>query len=402
MDDAPFLPTRPAPWAMRSLATMLIAVFLTALVASVLIEVPETVESGFVLVPSEAAAPVRAPRAGILYTVKARPGDAVTTGSTLVVLHSETLGDRSSERATLEAQARADSQSLANERAQWASQQQADAEEERRLTEHAAELERMTVLRRESAAVYDDVVAKYEDLAKQGLTSQTAVLAQRVAANQAALQVREIESERAQVQSALTKLGHERQARRLAHEQSERRLAQSGEQAHIRIEALRSQIGEGAGDVLPVGSPCDGVVLRLAAEVPGAFVQDGDVLGEVACSGQRLQAALEVPPGEVARLEAGQGVKLLYDAFPYQRYGVRGGRLAWVGPQSVREQGRTFFPARVDVHETAIAAQGKSRPLLAGMAGRAKIVVGRRRLVAYAFEPLRQLEESVADAPRQP
>jgi hypothetical protein len=36
------------------------------------------------------------------------------------------------------------------------------------------------------------------------------------------------------------------------------------------------------------------------------------------------------------------------------------------------------------------------------MGGRADIVVGRRSLIAYAFEPIRMLRESLADAPRRP
>jgi hypothetical protein len=33
------------------------------------------------------------------------------------------------------------------------------------------------------------------------------------------------------------------------------------------------------------------------------------------------------------------------------------------------------------------------------MGGRAEVVVGRRALITYAFEPIRQLRESLADAP---
>jgi membrane fusion protein len=387
---------------MRGLATVLLVLFLAAVVAAVVIQIPETVESRFVLVPAESAAPVRAPRAGTISQVAARPGDTVAAGTVLLVLRSQAQGDRSSERASLEAQQRADQEGLTNERAQWESRQRADAEEERRLTERLQALERMVGLRRESNAVYREVVSKYEELERQGLVSRTEVLAQQVAANQAALQLRDLESERTQIKSSLEKLSHERQERRLAHEQADRRLQESLEKARIRSEALTAELGTAMGDALEVAAPCAGVVLRLSAEVPGAFVQDGDVLGEVACSGQHLQAALEVPPGEVGRLDAGQGVKLLYDAFPYQRYGVQRGTVAWVGPAAVESQGRMFFPARVDVVKDAIVVLGKARPLLPGMGGRAKIVVGRRRLVSYVFEPLRQLQESVSDAPAGP
>jgi membrane fusion protein len=401
-EDAPFLPTRPAPWAMRSLATTLIAVFAVAVVAAFVIEVPETVESRFVLVSSEQAAPVRAPHAGSISLVKVLPGDSVAAGAPLLVLRSEALGDRSAERASLSAQSRADEQSLANERAQWASQQRADEEEEHRQGDRVEALDRMVSLRRESASVYLEVAGKFEDLEKQGLTSRTEVLAHKVAANQATLQVRELESERAQAAASLGKLRHERESRRLTHEQAERRLTETQEKARIRIQSLSTGLGEVTGDALEVQAPCAGVVLRLSAHAPGGFVQDGDTLGEVSCSGQRLQASLEIPLSEVARLEAGQGVKLLYEAFPYQRYGVRRGTLAWVGTASVEEQGRTFFPARADIADTTIAVQGRARRLLPGMRGRARIVVGRRRLASYAFEPLRQLRESLSDAPGAP
>jgi membrane fusion protein len=398
-DDAPYLPTRPAPWAMRSLATTLIALFLVALAGAVIIKVPETVESGFVLVSSEQAAPVRAPHAGSVSLVKARPGDSVAAGAPLLVLRSVALGDRSSERASLITQARAEEQSLINERAQWSSRKSADEEEERRMTDRVEALDRMVALRRESASVYHEVAAKFEDLEKQGLTSRTEVLAHRVAANQATLQVREAESERAQAASALGRLRHERESRRLAHEQTERRLTEALDKAGIRIRSLSTGLGEVTGDALEVRAPCAGIVLRLSAATPGGFVQDGETLGEVSCAGQRLQASLEIPLGEVARIEAGQGVKLLYEAFPYQRYGVRRGTLAWVGTASVEEQGRAFFPARADITDDTIAVQGRPRRLLAGMRGRAKIVVGRRRLASYAFEPLRELRESVSEAP---
>jgi len=39
---------------------------------------------------------------------------------------------------------------------------------------------------------------------------------------------------------------------------------------------------------------------------------------------------------------------------------------------------------------------GRPQPLLPGMVGRADIIVGRRTLVSYAFEPIRQLRENMA------
>jgi hypothetical protein len=49
------------------------------------------------------------------------------------------------------------------------------------------------------------------------------------------------------------------------------------------------------------------------------------------------------------------------------------------------------------VDEQAVRVKGEARPLIAGMGGRAHIVIGRRSLISYAFEPVRQLRETLSD-----
>ena len=144
-----------------------------------------------------------------------------------------------------------------------------------------------------------------------------------------------------------------------------------------------------------VAAPCAGTVLKLAVRSRGAVVQEGDVLAEVACGGERLQAELTLPQEGIGLVRPGQNVKLLYDAFPYQRYGARAATIRWISPAG--ESG-AFRPSRTSRAETVVVdgSRGRSSP---GMGGRARVVVGRRTLVSYAFEPIRQLRESLAPAP---
>jgi len=88
-------------------------------------------------------------------------------------------------------------------------------------------------------------------------------------------------------------------------------------------------------------------------------------------------------------------VKLLYDAFPYQRYGARTATIRWISPAKVGDGFRAF----ADLESDSVVVQGERRALAPGMGGAARVVVGRRALVSYAFEPLRQLRESLTDAP---
>ena len=87
---------------------------------------------------------------------------------------------------------------------------------------------------------------------------------------------------------------------------------------------------------------------------------------------------------------------------PYQRYGVKGGKLAWLSPAkaaSSESDAAQSFKARVELNDKEITVKGQPRAFAAGMSGTAEIVVGKRTLISYVFEPIRQLRENLADAP---
>jgi len=149
-------------------------------------------------------------------------------------------------------------------------------------------------------------------------------------------------------------------------------------------------------------TPCSGTLLRQQVEASEAFVDEGDLPSELACAGEKLQAKLTLPESGSARVRPGQGVTLLYDAFPYGRYGVRYGTVRWVSSAGIESQNGRSFHAFVDTDDKAITVDGRPRPLRAGMRGTAKIVLGKRSLITYAFEPLRQLRESFAEPPQRP
>ncbi len=166
------------------------------------------------------------------------------------------------------------------------------------------------------------------------------------------------------------------------------------ETASIRIDALGRDLENLTDAGLAVVAPCRGTVLRVGVSAVGSLVREGETISEIACAGQRLQADLVVPQAGVPQIRQGQSVKLRYDAFPYQRYGVRFGRIRWIGPAGVGPSDSAGFRALVDLEQDSIQVRGQSRPLQAGMRGQADVVVGRRSLVSYAVEPIRALREN--------
>lgn len=455
----PFLDRTPPPWAARSLAWILIALFVAAVIAAVAIDLSETVSARFVLVPERGADQLRAARDGTLVEIRAAAAQSVERGQVLFVLRSSAIGDRSGELRTLETQLQGAADRLGNERQRHESQRLADEEEQGRLRTRLAHLtqkiEEQGALRATRQARYRDTLAIYENdieigrreiefkqkafqvareladrterLHKEGIISWLENTTRQLEASKLAVELEQLDrqvdtarlkisqlksedgqqeiesrltldqlvSERQEVQAAIDKLRHEMAARRSVFVELERSLREEGQKSGIRTATLRVELEQSRGNELSVVAPCAGVVLRLSVQRPGAVVKEGEPLADLACGGSRLQAELTVPPSAVGQVKPDQPVKLLYDTFPYQRHGVRRATVRWVSPASIGDNFRAF----ADIEDEAITVKGERHPLTAGMGGRADVVVGRRSLIAYAFEPLRQLRESFADAP---
>lgn len=360
---------------------------------------PETVSGRFVLVPMRGTDPIRSARNGVVAEVRAEEGRSVREGTPLFTIRSQPVGDRYADLRTVEAQQRGAEESLANERRRYASQRLADSETARNLRSRAAYLDRIIELKEKQYGAAQELADRYRKGYEEESISWVEYSRNQIEADRLAVELEQARTERDGARAALEQLQSGAAIRDAEYRELERRLREEMEKAAIRKAALENDLGGGSGDLLTVRAPCSGTLLRVQVRRTGAVVQEGDVLGELACSGERLQAQLTIPQSGMALLKPGQGVKLLYDAFPYQRYGVRYGRLRWISPASVATDEGPAFRALADVKDEGIRVRGRLQPLSPGMGGNAEVVVGRRSLVSYAFEPIRQLKESLAEIP---
>jgi multidrug efflux pump subunit AcrA (membrane-fusion protein) len=455
---APFLDVDPPHWAVRGLAYVLIALFAAAAAAAIVITLPETVSSPFVLVPLQGTDPVRAARGGTVTAVQVREGQMVARGDPAFVIRSMSVGDRSAELRTLEAQLLGAEEGRRNAWQKYESQRRTDDEETDRLTRRAAhlaqkleeqrairavrqerfrtdlEIQRNTIditlkeaeFKRTEYALARELVERFERYHKEGAISwldyknrelemmklavevqqlERALETARLRLNQLGaehetwekewkLGAADLEAESREVQTSLEKLRQAAAARDAEYREIQRRLAEDASKARFRAAALRDDLNGSRGGDLWLPALCTGTVLRLMIKAPGAVVQEGDLLAELACAGERLQAEVLVPQSGIGLIRPGQRVKLLYEAFPYQRYGVKYGTVRWVSPASVVVKDRPVFRVLVDLQDEAVVVRGQPRALLPGMGGTADIVLGKRSLLSFAFEPIRQLKEN--------
>ena len=406
--DAPFLETDPPHWAARGLSSVLIVLFVTALVVATVVRVPETVSGSFTVVPELGADPVRAAREGTVAAVHAVEGQTLAKGATLFVIRSQAVGDLTAEMRGLEMQQSGAEQRASNARAEYESQRRADELELRRLEARLASLDRTTALKRKQLAVARDIADRSKRGAQQGVVVGFDADKLVLDADQLDAELEAAAADHEDTRMTLAKLRQDTLTRGVQHRELLRSLDQEREIARMRLESMRGQVSANGGDLI-VASPCDGTVVRLMVSTPGAVVQAGDALGEVACAGQPLQVEMALGQQAVPRVKPGQSAKLLYDAFPYQRFGVRFGQVRWVGPASAggaapsgtAAANESGFRAFIDPADSAIVVAGERRPLLVGMRGRARVVIGRRSLISFAFEPIRALRENLTGAPAQ-
>ena len=151
-----------------------------------------------------------------------------------------------------------------------------------------------------------------------------------------------------------------------------------------------------------IRAPVSGVVTNIAVNLGQSVAADAP-LATVLPKGSGLHVELLVPTRAIGFVKTGQDVILRYDAFPYERFGqyhgkiVDIGRNVWspgdrVGPLSAKEP---VYRVDVGLDKQAVAALGQEFPLRPGMSVNADLLLEKRTLFEWIFEPVIKLKERI-------
>lgn len=144
-----------------------------------------------------------------------------------------------------------------------------------------------------------------------------------------------------------------------------------------------------------VKAPVSGRISGLRAN-RGMHVQPGDTMLTLLPTDVPLVAELYVSTKAIGFVQAGQRVRLLYDAYPYQKFGAAYGTVVSVSRGVVRPEERSGFAGdsephyavRVRLDRQTITAFGKEHQLKPGMLLRADLIQERRSILEWFIEPL--------------
>ena len=226
-------------------------------------------------------------------------------------------------------------------------------------------------------------------LAAEGAGTQRQVEESRAALLARRLDLESVDERLISQREALRAIDSQVAARRIGSSQSQSEIA-------ARRAALAEQRAALARlDRLVLTAPVAGTVGDLAARV-GLRAQADTSLVTIVPDGSRLEVQLYAPSSAIGFVQPGQEVRLLFDAFPYQKYGAGRGTVIFVSDVltevAALDPGlgitEPVFRIRVAIDPRGLSGAASQRPLRAGMTLSANLLLQRRRLWEVFLDPV--------------
>ncbi len=177
-------------------------------------------------------------------------------------------------------------------------------------------------------------------------------------------------------------------------------------QLRSQLAQLDAQLAQNAaqgGTVLR--APRAGTITTLLVK-PGQDVSRGQSVVSILPQGSNLVAQLLVPSRAVGFVEPGNTVVLRYQAYPYQKFGQQYGKVVQVSRSALspaeaadllgQHVATPLYRVLVQLDRQHIDAYGKAQALKPGMVLKADILLDRRSLWQWVFEPLYGLRQQLA------
>ncbi len=378
--------------------------FLAAGIAVLLISVAiwgqytrrERVE-GFVALDTGAAR-VTTPDAGRIAELLIREGDEVKAGDEIARVSLERVavaGGSMSREVSQEMERRREI--LEKEKAQW---QELGTQQVGQLRRRARDLENeLTQIDREMKLQETRVKStreqaeRFKALAGEKFVSDVASKQKQDEVTDQEIKLQALNRQRSQVERDLG-------AARMEEPAAQMRTRQQQDQVSRQLSELRQGMSEvESRREAVIRAPMAGVVTNIAVNKGQSVAADAP-LAMVLPKGSGMHVSLLVPTRAIGFLAKGKEVVLRYDAFPHERFGQYEGvisdigRNVWtagepIGPLSAKEP---VYRVDVKLKRQGVHAMGQDYALRPGMLVNADLLLERRTLLEWLFEPVLQLK----------
>lgn len=159
-------------------------------------------------------------------------------------------------------------------------------------------------------------------------------------------------------------------------------------QTRLQIEVLKQQL-----EKRNITAPIDGVVFQLPIQKSGAMVQPGRMVAEIAPTGSPLIIRAQIATADSGSLRLGLPVKLKFDAYPFQDYGVLSGKVVEISPTSAESSGAATYNLQISLARNCLQHGDKCIPLRPGETVTAEVIIRQRKIADFFLDPFRKLQQ---------
>jgi hemolysin D len=163
-------------------------------------------------------------------------------------------------------------------------------------------------------------------------------------------------------------------------------------QSQSQIQSLQFQLTQRV-----IKAPIEGIVFQLPVKNAGKVLQAGDLIAEIAPKGSLLVLRSQMDTTESGSLRVGMPVKMKFDAYPFQDYGVVEGKLSQIAPTSKltdTTQGQaTTYDLEIELKQTCVPTSDRCIALKPGQTATAEVIVRQRRIIDFILDPFKKLQK---------
>ncbi|MBD2664906.1 HlyD family efflux transporter periplasmic adaptor subunit [Richelia sinica] len=164
-------------------------------------------------------------------------------------------------------------------------------------------------------------------------------------------------------------------------------------QSKSQIESLKFQLGQ-----REIKATASGTLFQLPIQKAGSVVQTGTMVAEIAPLNSPLIIRAQMATSESGFLRLGLPVKIKFDAYPFQDYGIVAGELIKISPTTTEIDTPTgkvaAYNLEIALKQNCIPTPNKCIYLHPGDTATAEVIVRQRRIIDFLIDPFKKLQKS--------
>ncbi|MDZ8078716.1 MAG: HlyD family efflux transporter periplasmic adaptor subunit [Nostoc sp. DcaGUA01] len=190
-----------------------------------------------------------------------------------------------------------------------------------------------------------------------------------------------------------------------SHQLAVLKIAEQQKNLETEIISLQSEIAQNKRQVLSlrfqlgqreIRATSSGTLFHLPIEKAGSVVQPGTMVAEIASLNSPLIIRAQMATTESGSLRTGLPVKIKFDAYPFQDYGIVAGELIKISPTTTEidtPNGKAAaYNLDISLKQNCISSANKCIPLRPGDTATAEVIVRQRRIIDFLLDPFKKLQ----------